>query len=119
MFLFVSISDRYFVSWTRDEMIREAITERKLLVIEYDGHSRIIEPHLYGRKNQRNGIMAYQIRGHSSTGVMGWKRLYMNKMTNMSILDERFQGMRETINHSSWDLIYLIVDKKEENFSVV
>lgn len=117
MFLFVNISDRYFVSWTKDEIIREAITERKLLVVDYDGYSRIVEPHLYGRKNQRNGIMAYQIGGHSSDGELGWKRLYMNKISNMSILDEKFLGMRETVNHSAWDLIYLIVDRKETNFS--
>ena len=111
MFLFVNISDRYFVSWTRDEMVREAITDKKLLELYYDGKYRIVEPHVYGRKNERNGILAYQIGGQSSTGIMGWKRMYMKKIKNMKVLDETFPGKREVTGmHSEWDLRYLIVD---------
>ena len=113
MFLFVGVSDRPCIQRTRDEMIREAVTEKKLLAFDYNDHRRIIEPHVYGRKNDRNGIMAYQIGGQSSKGELpGWRRMYMNKMTNMKVLDEAFSGMRPVPNeHSSWDLIYLIVDE--------
>ena len=115
--LFIGVSDRLLIPRTRDEMIREAITEKKLLAFDYNDHRRIVEPHVYGRKSDKNGIMAYQIDGQSSKGGLpNWRRMYMNKMTNMKVLDEAFSGMRPVPNeHSSWDFIYLIVDKQEEN----
>jgi hypothetical protein len=111
MFLFVNISDRYFVSWTRDEMIREAITEKKLVEFDYDGHHRIAELHVYGRRNEANGILAYQIDGKSSKDTLGWKRMVTKKMANLRLLDKTFPGIRHVNGkHSPWDLIYLIVD---------
>ena len=88
-----------------------AIFGKRLLEFDYNGYHRIVEPHVYGRKNNKNGMMVYQIGGQRSTGELGWKRMYMNKITNMKILREIFPGMRETYDHSTWDLIYLIVDK--------
>ena len=115
--LCVGVPDRSCIQRTRDEMIREAITEKKLLAFDYNDHRRIVETHVYGRKNDRNGIMAWQIGGQSSKGKLpDWRRMYMNKMTNMKVLDEEFSGMRQVPNeHSPWDFIYLIVDKQEEN----
>ena len=111
--LCAGVPDRSCIQRTRDEMIREAITEKKLLAFDYNDHRRIVEPHVYGRKNNKNGIMAWQIGGQSSSGKLpGWRRMYMNKMTNMKVLDEAFSGMRPVPNeHSPWDLIYLIVDE--------
>jgi len=104
--------DRLLTPFTTDEMIRWAITEKKLLEFDYDSYHRIVEPHIYGRKNENNQILAYQIRGYSSDGELGWKRMYMNKIANMRVLDEPFPGMREVLNeHSKWDLIYLIVER--------
>ena len=111
--LCVGVSDRPCIQRTRDEMIREAITEKKLLAFDYNDHRRIVEPHVYGRKSDKNGIMAWQIGGQSSKGKLpDWRRMYMNKMTNMKVLDEAFSGMRPVPNeHSPWDLYYLIVDE--------
>lgn len=103
--------DRLLTPFTMDEMIRWAITEKKSLEFDYDGYPRIVEPHIYGRKNEKNGILAYQTRGQSSDGELGWKRMHMKKITNMRVLGETFPGIRPVSGwHSSWDLIYLIVD---------
>ena len=97
---------------TIDGMIRKAINEKRLLEFYYDGYYRIVEPHVYGNKNEKDGMMTYQVRGKSSSGVLGWKRMYLEKMTNMRVLRERFPGKRRvTGKHSSWDEIYLIVDE--------
>ena len=110
-FSFVSIIGRYFATNTRDAMIREAISEKKLLVFDYDGFHRIVELHVYGRKDDRNEILAYQVRGQSSTGELGWKRMYMNEITNMRVLGETYPGIRQVNDrHSPWDFIYFIVD---------
>jgi len=104
--------DRFLTPFTTDEMIRWAITEKKLLELDYDGYHRIVEPHLYGRKNKKSGILAYQLRGQSSDGELGWKRMHMKKIANIRVLDETFPGIRPVLNrHSPWDLIYLIVDR--------
>ena len=111
LFSFAGILGRYFAPRTRDEMIREAISEKKLLVFDYNGYHRIVESHVYGRKNDKNGILAYQIRGQSSSGGLGWRRMYMKKITNMRVLGETFPGRREVTGlHSSWDFKYFIVD---------
>lgn len=112
MFFFVGFPNMFFIVRTVDEMIRKAITEKKLLEFDYDGYHRIVEPHVYGRKNEKNEILTYQQRGQSSSGVLGWKRMYMNKIANMRVLDETFPGSRPVPNkHSTWDLIYLIVER--------
>lgn len=110
MLYFAKFLDRLLTPFTTDEMIRWAITEKKLLEFDYDGYHRIVEPHIYGRKNEKNGILAYQTRGQSSRGELGWKRMYMNKIANMRVLDETFPGIRPVPNkHSTWDLFHLIV----------
>ena len=97
---------------TIDTMIREAMSEKKLLVFDYDGYHRIVEPHVYGMKNGRNGMLVNQVAGQSSQGVLGWRRMYLGNILNMRVLDENFQGQIEIKNeHSKWDFIYYIVDK--------
>lgn len=97
---------------TMDGMFRKAICEKRLLKIEYDTYCRIVESHVYGRKNGKDGILSYQIRGKSSSGILGWKRMYSPKITNMRVLRERFPGKRPVKgNHSSWDKFYDIVDE--------
>lgn len=108
---FAGSPSRYVIDRTMDEMIREAMSERKKLVFDYDGLHRVVEPHVYGRKNDKNGMLVYQTEGQSSRGELGWKRMYMEKMTNMKVLDETFPGRREVTGmHSVWDLFYYIVD---------
>jgi len=101
-----------------DEMIRKAIQETRLLEFDYQEFHRIVEPHVYGKKFDKDGMIVYQIRGKSSTGHFGWKRVYLKEITNMKILDETFSGRRIVAGrHSSWDTIYLIVWWIKENFS--
>jgi len=103
---------RHYTPLTMDEMIKEAINEKRLLEFDYMGFHRIIEPHVYGSKFEKDGMMTYQVKGQSSSGVLGWKRMYLEKVTDMGILDEKFTGKRPVPGkHSSWDVIYLIVDE--------
>ena len=110
-FSFAGIIGKYFATNTRDVMIREAISEKKLLVFDYDGYHRIAEPHVYGRKDNKNEILVYQIGGKSSTGELKWKRMEMRKIANMRVLNKAFPGIRPSKGrHSPWDFIYHIVD---------
>ena len=64
---------------TKDKMVKKAIGEKRLVELVYDGYHRTVELHVYGIKNERDGIMTYQIRGKSSTGVLGWKRMHLER----------------------------------------
>jgi len=109
---FSVILGRGIAANTIDTMIREAMSEKKLLSFDYDGYHRIVEPHVYGMKNERNGMLVYQVRGQSSQGTLGYRRMYLGKIANMKVLDEKFLGQREIKDeHSKWDFIYYIVDK--------
>ena len=94
-----------------DAIVREAINNKKLLEFDYDGFHRIVEPHVYGSKGGKNAILAYQVRGSSSSGnIPDWRRMALNKISNMRILNEEFDGRRETHgSHSSFDITHLIV----------
>ena len=102
------------VPHTIDGMIEKAFNEKRLLELVYDGYRRIVEIHVYGMKNKRDGMITYQIRGQSSSGVLGWKRMHLKKMTNMRVLREKFPGQRNVVGrHSKWDKIFRIVSKKD------
>jgi len=108
---FVGILSRHFGPNTVDKMIRRAICEKKLLAYDYDEYHRIAEPHVYGMKNGDDGMLVYQIEGESSSGGLpNWRRMKLEGITNMTVLDETFLGKRPVNGlHSSWDVIYLIV----------
>ena len=90
--------------------IVQAIHEKKLLRFEYHGYDRIAEPHIYGSRNGRAGILVYQVRGKSSSKKLGWRCMYLDKMYNVSILDETFPGAREdSESHSIWNKIHTVV----------
>ena len=102
---------RHCIHRNMDEMIREAMSERRLMSFDYDSYHRIVEPHVYGRKSDQNGMLVFQTGGQSSTGNLDWKRMYMKKMTNMKVLDKTFLGKREVSGrHVPWDIFYYIVD---------
>ena len=94
-----------------DQIIRTAISQKKLLGFVYEARPRIVEPHIYGKKDGRYGILAYQVDGESSGKLPDWRRMYLKKISgDITILDKTFLGKRPTAGkHSEWDEIYCIV----------
>jgi hypothetical protein len=75
--------------------IINAIRNHNLIEFYYDGGIRIVEPHCYGITTANNeGIRAYQIRGFSSSGNLGWKMFDLSKATSINVLDETFINAR-------------------------
>ena len=96
-----------------DQLIREAITEKKLIEFHYKGHHRIAEPHVYGRKGGVDQLLVYQVRGESSSGGLPeWRRVNLPDVSGLRILDETFSGRKLTPSgeHSTWDHIYECVE---------
>lgn len=84
------------------EVICEAIRGKNLLIFNYQGHDRIVEPHLLGQDSSGNEILsAYLVGGFSrSGGSRRWRRYFVNEMRSLTKLDEQFDPPRPGYNSS-------------------
>lgn len=93
-------------------LIRQAITEKKLVEFQYQGYTRIAEPHIYGRKGGVEQLLVYQVRGGSKSGrLRDWRRVDPPEVSGLHTLNETFPGRRANPSgeHSSWDETFAIV----------
>jgi len=74
------------------QTIIDAISTKNLIEFNYDGESRIVEPHCYGLTTKMNeAIRAFQVDGYSSSGKMGWKLYDLSKADSITMIDEIFE----------------------------
>ena len=79
-----------------DQLIVQAIREKRLLSFTYDGHPRIVEPHCYGITTASNdALCCYQVGG---SGVHAdskpWHLMVCSKIVSLSLLEEKFSVAR-------------------------
>jgi hypothetical protein len=75
--------------------ICDAIHNKNLIELIYEGHKRVVEPHCYGVSTAGNeALRLYQVDGYSSTRTMGWKMYDLSKARNITVLDETFNSPR-------------------------
>jgi len=89
--------------WQNDDtsiVICEAIKKRRLLQFSYDDLTRIVEPHLFGRKTSGNDVLsAYMVEGYTeSDHEPYWRNYSVDKMDFIIMLDEAFANQREGYN---------------------
>lgn len=74
-----------------NQKIIDAITNQNVIEFSYEGESREVEPHCYGKTTAGNeGLRAFQIGGYSSSGKMGWKMYDLGKAEDINLLDDTF-----------------------------
>lgn len=84
-----------------NSIIIAAIKGKLLLRFYYDGGYRTVEPHCYALTTKSNeGLRAYQVSGHSSSGNLGWKMFDLSKAINLESLDEKFTSHRPGYNRN-------------------
>lgn len=96
-----------------NSLIRDAIREKRIIELDYDGHHRISEPHVHGICKNRYEVHTYQIGGTSSSGGLpDWRRLKFDQIRNLRVTEQRFKGRRSwpSGRHSPFDTVYDIVD---------
>lgn len=80
------------------ETIMRALEDRRVLEITYgtDG-IRVVQPHAIVRKTDGTEILeAYQVRGHSESGVEhGWRHFEIPRVGHAELLPERFEPRRD------------------------
>ena len=82
-----------------NQLIVQAIEEKRLIELTYNGYSRIVEPHTYYRTiNGHETLQCYQVQGgHSSVKRDpddDWGYLAVPKIFNLSLLEKTFLGPR-------------------------
>jgi hypothetical protein len=70
----------------------EAIAGRRIVRFYYEGGFRSAEPYIYGLSEEEiEYVLVYQIGGVSSSATpVGWKKLFVEKMDELTIAAETF-----------------------------
>jgi len=72
--------------------IVEAISTRRLLVLDYHGKTRTVEPHTFGLDRWGRALLcAYQVECESpSKSPAGWRFFFIEQMSNARLDARRF-----------------------------
>jgi hypothetical protein len=72
--------------------IIEAIKQRRVLNVVYDGYNRSVEPHVYGINSAgHEALSCYQVGGGSASGnPEGWKMLWISKLDRAALTELTF-----------------------------
>jgi predicted DNA-binding transcriptional regulator YafY len=83
-----------------ETIICEAINHKRLLQFSYDDLTRIVEPHLLGKKTSGNTVLsAYMVDGYSeSDDEPYWRSFVVDEIEFLVMLDEKFKTPREGYN---------------------
>jgi hypothetical protein len=76
--------------------IVEAITSQRLLVLDYQGKTRVVEPHTFGLDRwSRVLLCAYQVEcDGTSSSPSGWRSFLVAQMSNARLDPRRFATPR-------------------------
>ena len=93
---------------TLDQRLRFAIANKRLVRFTYKARSRVVEPHDYGIQGGIAKLLAYQVRGESTTPLPGWRLLDVSKIEGLVVLPDDFRGSRGESHrhHKEWDKLF-------------
>ena len=96
-----------------NEIIREAIENKRMIEFNYKDEVRVVEPYAYGVSSKNNDILrGYQVEGGSSSSSdLGWRLFTVDKIENIIITDIEFEAIQDGYNpnDSAMTEIYVTV----------
>ena len=95
-----------------DQLVRQAIAEKRLVTFSLDGCDRLAEPHDFGLIDGTRRLFFYQVGGASRSGrPLGWRWAVLEKISDLRILDDHFPGSRPVPSgrHQRWDVLFASV----------
>jgi hypothetical protein len=94
-----------------DTRLWAAIEQRRMIGLVYHGKERLVEPHDHGVLNGSVQLLAYQVAGSSSRSLPNWLLMKVDKIANLTLLDQTFPGGRPTASgkHRRWDVLFIRV----------
>jgi predicted DNA-binding transcriptional regulator YafY len=78
------------------EIICDAIQQKRLVQFWYDGGNRTVEPHMIATNEAgHRALSAWFVSGHSNSGERpGWREFLLSEIRNAAALNENFAGPR-------------------------
>ncbi|MBN1693348.1 MAG: hypothetical protein JW845_07330 [Dehalococcoidales bacterium] len=75
-----------------NQIICDAINNRKILMFTYHTHPRVIQPHAYGLSLRRHEVIrGYQVGGTSGSGrIPCWRLFEVNEIIALIVTQEHF-----------------------------
>jgi predicted DNA-binding transcriptional regulator YafY len=100
-----------------DRLIYAAIKNKHLLQFGYKSKERIVEPHDYGVQNGVARLFSWQVGGHSSGRIPGWRLFDVTDIQSCKMLDRQFDGNRDVPSgkHHRWDRVFIRVEPPEKH----
>jgi hypothetical protein len=83
-----------------NDTLLKAISERRLIELDYKGHHRMVAPHVYGIDSSGDeAVSVYQVWGGSQSGdAAGWKTFKVTDILDLKVTTRRF-GVRPEYRH--------------------
>jgi predicted DNA-binding transcriptional regulator YafY len=77
---------------TANELLRQALSERRVVQFKYHGHSRRVEPHALGRvTGSRPALLGWQVSGGSaSEPPPGWRTFVLADIKSLKLMRPTF-----------------------------
>ena len=73
------------------DVICQAIREKRLLELQYAGHARRVAPHIYGIDAAGEELLAcYEVWGGTDGEPAGWRSLPLAQVTQLKLTTKRF-----------------------------
>lgn len=73
------------------DVICQAITEKRLLELHYDGHAYRVAPHVYGIDTAGEELLScYQVWGGTDDEPAGWKSFRLAGISQLKLTANRF-----------------------------
>ena len=75
-----------------EELIRQALAERRVVQFKYHGYSRRVEPHALGRvTGDRSALLGWQVSGGSaSEPPPGWRTFVLADIKSLKLMSPTF-----------------------------
>lgn len=94
-----------------EQLLRRAIRERRLVEFWLHALRRVGEPHLYGVHKGVAQLLLYQTSGESrSGGLPAWRRVNLEEVHGLRVLEERFAGGRLAGRRGDWDEVLEVTE---------
>lgn len=77
------------------DRIKAAVEAKRSIRVVFKGRARDVSPHIIGRKNGQETVLAYQFSGYSSSGLPPrgeWRCIPVADITEVSDLDEPWRS---------------------------
>jgi hypothetical protein len=89
-------------------LITQAITNKKMIEVNYHGNIRLVEPHVLGyRKNNKLELLVWQVQNFAESATPEWRSFQLTEIMSISLTSQSFNGSRQTNSpfHSNWSQI--------------